>query len=279
MAIFGVVAAGLVAIVVGVAALSGTPLSERFTFGKTVAVVDVRGVISDAADTVDGTVEIAAEQRGVPSAPPVGLRLDDIERCDYVLVGHSHFDHLWGADRIATQTGATVVGSYESVRMLVDAGVPNEKVVAVAGGEPLQLGEGIRARVFPSLHTCLWCLGFSDAPPTTVATGDLGVPQHERDRRLGEMLTGWGEQPEILEHLLSAPHARGDGGPLVYLIETPDGSILWQDSAGSWSALLRGLHPDIALLAAVGRPNQDGRPNQERICSRWPTSGRNASRS
>ena len=198
----------------------------------------------------------------VPSAPPVGLGLDDIERCDYVLVGHSHFDHLWGADRIATQTGATVVGSYESVRMLVDAGVPNEKVVAVAGGEPLQLGEGIRARVFPSLHTCLWCLGFSDAPPTTVATGDLGVPQHERDRRLGEMLTGWGEQPEILEHLLSAPHARGDGGPLVYLIETPDGSILWQDSAGSWSALLRGLHPDIALLAAVGRPNQDGEPYQ-----------------
>jgi len=53
MAIFGVVAAGLVAIVVGVAALSGTPLSERFTFGKTVAVVDVRGVISDAADTVE----------------------------------------------------------------------------------------------------------------------------------------------------------------------------------------------------------------------------------
>ncbi len=53
MAIFGVVAAGLVAIVVGVAALSGTPLGERFTFGKTIAVVDVRGVISDAADTVD----------------------------------------------------------------------------------------------------------------------------------------------------------------------------------------------------------------------------------
>jgi len=53
MAIFVVATAGLVAIVVGVAALSGTPLGERFTFGKTVAVVDVRGVISDAADTVD----------------------------------------------------------------------------------------------------------------------------------------------------------------------------------------------------------------------------------
>jgi len=53
MAIFVVVVAGFAAVVVGLAALSGTPLGERFTFGKTVAVVDVRGVISDAADTVD----------------------------------------------------------------------------------------------------------------------------------------------------------------------------------------------------------------------------------
>jgi L-ascorbate metabolism protein UlaG (beta-lactamase superfamily) len=196
----------------------------------------------------------------VSSAPPVGLHLDDIEQCDYVLVGHSHFDHLWGADRIAMQTGATVVGSYESVRMLVDAGVPNEQLVAVAGGEPVHLGDGIRARVFPSLHTCLWCLGPTDA--TTVNTGDLGVPLHERERRMAEGLAAWGEVPEILEHVLSGPHARGDGGPLVYLIETPDGSILWQDSAGSWSALLRGLRPDVALLAAVGRPNRDGEPYQ-----------------
>ena len=196
----------------------------------------------------------------VPSAPPVGMRLDEIERCDYVLVGHSHFDHLWGADRIAAQTGATVVGSYESVRMLIDAGVPTDQLVAVAGGEPVQLGDDVRARVFPSLHTCLWCLGPMDA--TTVNTGDLGVPLHERERRMAEGLAAWGEQPEILEHLVSGPHARGDGGPLVYLIETPDGSVFWQDSAGAWSALLGGLRPDVALLAAVGRPNRDGEPHQ-----------------
>src|SRR5262245_32861008 len=53
MAIFVVVVAGIAAVAVGLAALSGTPLAERFTFGKTIAVVDVRGVISDAADTVD----------------------------------------------------------------------------------------------------------------------------------------------------------------------------------------------------------------------------------
>jgi L-ascorbate metabolism protein UlaG (beta-lactamase superfamily) len=208
----------------------------------------------------DTVILLDAYVERVPSAPPVGLRIDDVERCDYVLVGHSHFDHLWGADRIAAQTGATVVGSYETVRMMVDAGVPAEQLVAVAGGEPVQLGDSVRARVFPSLHTCLWCLGPMDA--TTANSGDLGVPLHERERRMAEGLAAWGEVPEILEHVLSGPHARGDGGPLVYLIETPDGSVLWQDSAGSWSALLRGLHPELALLAAVGRPNRDGEPYQ-----------------
>lgn len=210
--------------------------------------------VDDTVVFLDGYVE------RVPSAPPVGLRLADIERCDYVLVGHSHFDHLWGVERIAAQTGATVVGSYETVRMLVDAGTPVEQLVAVAGGEPLQLTDRVRVRVFPSLHTCLWCLGPDDA--TAVNTGDLDVPQHERDRRLGEMLEPWLGHPEIVEHLQSGAHARGDGGPLVYLVETPDGSVLWQDSAGCWTALLDELRPDVALLAAVGRPNRDGEPYQ-----------------
>ena len=31
-----------------------------------------------------------------PLAPPVGIQVSDVQRADYVLVGHSHFDHLWG---------------------------------------------------------------------------------------------------------------------------------------------------------------------------------------
>jgi len=53
LAIVVVVAAGLAALVVGLAVLRGEPLGERFSFGNTVAVVEVRGVISDAADTVE----------------------------------------------------------------------------------------------------------------------------------------------------------------------------------------------------------------------------------
>ena len=33
----------------------------------------------------------------VPSAPPIGIGVDDIDRADWIVVGHSHFDHLYGA--------------------------------------------------------------------------------------------------------------------------------------------------------------------------------------
>lgn len=39
----------------------------------------------------------------VPAAPPVGLSVADVVRADAVLVGHSHLDHLWGAERITVQ--------------------------------------------------------------------------------------------------------------------------------------------------------------------------------
>src|SRR5438093_12851064 len=93
----------------------------------------------------------------VPAAPPVGLTTADVDRADYVLVGHSHFDHLWGAERIAARTGAIVIGSHETVRLLHDAdGIAEAQLIAVAGGEPLDLGHGVRVRVYPSLHSCIW---------------------------------------------------------------------------------------------------------------------------
>ena len=41
----------------------------------------------------------------VPGAPGSGLRADDIDDCDWIVIGHSHFDHLYGAERIAGNTG------------------------------------------------------------------------------------------------------------------------------------------------------------------------------
>jgi L-ascorbate metabolism protein UlaG (beta-lactamase superfamily) len=201
----------------------------------------------------------------VPAAPPVGMSVADVKEADWVLVGHSHFDHLWGAERIARQTGATVVGSHETVRLLHDVdGIPEEQLMAVAGGEPIELAPDVRVRVFPSLHSCIWATmgGTADEP----CLGDLGVKHQERALRVArgmEMLHSDALGADVAVHMHESDrHPRGEGGSFAYLIETPAGSIFWKDSSGHWSGILRHLRPDVALLAAVGRGNADGEPVQ-----------------
>lgn len=199
----------------------------------------------------------------VPSAKPVGLRVADIDRADWIVVGHSHFDHLYGAERIAGRTGATIIGSYETVRIMEAQGIPDRQLIAVAGGETVRLYEDVTVKVFPSQHSCVWSHR-AMADVDEVCLGDLGVTYQEQQARLRELF-GWlaslGE--EVLEHLrISAQGGRGDGGPLVYLFETPEGSLLYQDTSGCWTSLLRDLRPDVAILAAAGRGNLDGEPIQ-----------------
>ena len=69
----------------------------------------------------------------VADAAQSGLAVDDVDRADFILVGHSHFDHLWGAERIAPRTGATVIGSYETIRLMAAHGVPESQLQPVSG--------------------------------------------------------------------------------------------------------------------------------------------------
>jgi L-ascorbate metabolism protein UlaG (beta-lactamase superfamily) len=200
----------------------------------------------------------------VPAAPPVGLRTADVDRADYVLVGHSHFDHLWGAERIAARTGATVIGSHETVRLLHDVDrIPENQLIAVAGGEPIALRGGVRVRVYPSLHSCIWAtMGATEE----ACLGDLGVAHQERASRVDramELMHGGALGPEVASHLAASDRRpRGEGGSFAYLIETPEGSIFWKDTSGHWTGVLRDVRPDVALLAAMGRGNVNGEPIQ-----------------
>lgn len=197
----------------------------------------------------------------VPSAPPVGITSAEVERADYVLVGHSHFDHLFGAATISANTGATIVGSYESVRLMSDAGVSEDRLMAVSGGEPVALAPDVRVQVLPSLHACIWAHAGHSVDEECL--GEVGVSHQERLGRLSSRLAGSGQNEEIRAHMVATgPWPRGDGGALAYLIETPEGSILWKDTSGHWSSLLGGLRPDVAILAAAGRGNVDGEPIQ-----------------
>jgi len=199
----------------------------------------------------------------VATAPNTGVTVADVDRADWIVVGHSHFDHLWGAERIARRTGATIVGSYESIRIMAEQGVPTEQLVPVAGGERVRLSPEVTVDVYPSLHSCIWThAGFAQSD--AVCVGDLGVVHQERLARLrdrGDSRAALSD--EVREHLrVGAQGARGDGGALVYRFETPAGSLVYQDTCGRWTGVWRTLHADVAILAAAGRGNIDGEPIQ-----------------
>lgn len=211
------------------------------------------------------TIMLDAYIDRVPGAAGTGLTADAIDASDWIVVGHSHFDHLWGAERIMANTKARLIASYESVRVMEQAGVPLDRMICVAGGETVDLGNGVTVEVFPSQHSCVWShAGMSGADQ--VCLGDLGVTwqeQQERMAKLGGYLASLGDATRA--HLTaSAPgHSRrGDGGALVYLFRTPEGTLLYQDTSGHWSGVLGALRPDVAIVAAAGRGNTDGEPIQ-----------------
>jgi L-ascorbate metabolism protein UlaG (beta-lactamase superfamily) len=210
-----------------------------------------------AGDTV---VFLDAYLDRVPDAAPVGLASREVTAADAILVGHSHFDHLHGAQFIAAATGAVIVGSYETARLMSEAGIPDEQLSPAGGGELFELGPGLRSRVLPSLHSCIWASGTPAGQPP-----ERGLSQQERQRRLAASRERRsGRVPEaVAGHLrdcVSSP--RGDGGALGYLLDTPAGSLYWGDTSGYWTGVVTGMRPDIAVLAAAGIGNVDGEPTQ-----------------
>ena len=198
------------------------------------AILDWYGCATFRLTLDDLVVFLDAYIDRVPGAPGTGLRADDVDRADWIVVGHSHFDHLWGAERIARQTGATIIGSYETVRVMIDAGVPADQLMPVSGGERIRLSDDVTVSVFPSLHSCVWthkAMGQSDQ----VCLGDLGrdppgAPGAGQGAHRGA-LPPWTKT--VKAHVSAGNQGvRGDGGALVYLFETPDGTLLYQDTSG-----------------------------------------------
>lgn len=192
---------------------------------------------------------------------PVGITAADIDDAAFVFVSHAHFDHVLGADTVARNTGAPVVGSYETARVLAAVDVPASQLWPVSGGEAVDCGNDVRVRVLPSLHSCLFAPADLDAGVT--CTGDLDVSYQERrarSDRLFDLLTGFLDDKFAAR--IETATSRLDGGQLNYLVEAPGLRVLVAASSGYWSGIVRDLRPDVAILAASGRGNVDGEPVQ-----------------
>lgn len=202
----------------------------------------------------------------VPSAPPVGLTASQVERADYVLVGHSHFDHIAGAETIARNTGARIIGSNETARVMLDQQVPADQLLRAQGGEHFRLSDSVTVRVYPSLHSCIWVGG--SFCTDEVVLGDYGLTEDQRwspDRRKkreGLATADPALLEDMAEHRRTTCGSSDTGGALAYVIETPEGSIFFQDTSGCWTRVVSDLRPDIAIVAMAGRPNIDGEPIQ-----------------
>jgi L-ascorbate metabolism protein UlaG (beta-lactamase superfamily) len=158
----------------------------------------------------DLVVFLDAYMDRVPAAPPVGLRTAEVTRADFVLVGHSHFDHLAGAEVIAANTGSKIIGSHESCRVMREMGVPDAQLLPSSGGERHRLADGLTVRVFPSLHACTWIM--TDSGCDDEDHDHTGLTQDERtavpgglvERIRGIALGGSEDGRAILEHIQSS---------------------------------------------------------------------------
>jgi L-ascorbate metabolism protein UlaG (beta-lactamase superfamily) len=202
----------------------------------------------------------------VAAAPQVGLSVADVTEADYIFVSHCHFDHILGANIVAMNTGANVVGSYEAMRLMNEAGVPLAQQWPVSGGEVVDCGHGVTVTVYPGMHSCLFAANDPDSGGCCV--GDLGVSLQARRAKMDPLFALMRDPtvtaPELYEYMVHpiGPISDHDGGQLIYLVNTPQGSLLWSASSGCWTAILRELRPDAALLALAGRPNVNGEPFQ-----------------
>ena len=140
-----------------------------------------------------------------------------ISKVDYILVHHSHFDHLSDVPYIASKTGARVIGTETTCNILEAYGIPAEQLVRVKGGEDYQF-ENFSVRIIPSLHSAL------------------------KDKQYFDSRT-YTEPPALPLRIKDFV----EGGSIMFLLRFDSHSVL---SAGSMNFIereIQGLSPDIIL--------------------------------
>src|SRR6266481_8719701 len=82
--------------------------------------------------------------------------IEKIQKLDYILISHGHFDHVGDAVALQKKTNAKIVASFELGSQLAAAGVPKEAAgfdtLGNAGGV-LQLNDEVTVALVPAVHS------------------------------------------------------------------------------------------------------------------------------
>jgi L-ascorbate metabolism protein UlaG (beta-lactamase superfamily) len=99
-------------------------------------------------DTDDGTRLVIDPFFG--DNPLFDGTVEDVERADYILCTHGHFDHFSDCIPLAKRTGATVVGTFEIVSFCQKNGVENGHGMNIGGSYHFPFGY---VKMTPAIHS------------------------------------------------------------------------------------------------------------------------------
>jgi L-ascorbate metabolism protein UlaG (beta-lactamase superfamily) len=100
-------------------------------------------------------------------------------RCDFVLVSHTHWDHVMDVPDIVRNTGAEVFGSSNTWNLLVALGVPVDHIRVVAPGDGFSVGS-FQVDVYAGRHDNM--MGFPFA--TGRVSKNLRPPLRAKDYKM-----------------------------------------------------------------------------------------------
>src|SRR5262249_8845844 len=75
------------------------------------------------------------------------------KKLDWLLVGHSHWDHSWDTPTWSKMTGAPMIGGISTCFQAEAQGVTGAQCRRVNGGEKISLGDGVTIRVVRFNHS------------------------------------------------------------------------------------------------------------------------------
>lgn len=81
--------------------------------------------------------------------PAADIATGDVKQADYILVSHGHGDHFGDVIKLAKQTNATVLATYELVAFCQSKGVKLGQGMSIGGGYRFPFGY---AKLTPALH-------------------------------------------------------------------------------------------------------------------------------
>jgi len=163
------------------------------------------------------------------------LVADQIPRCDYVLVTHSHYDHLADVPEVVRNTGATVLGSANACRLLAALRVPTRQVRQITVGDSLALGD-FHVEVLAGEHGKIPLTGLFNRPLS---------------RRLSPPLRAWDYRMDCcFSFLVHAAGYRVLVGLGEYPQESPAADVLCIgviNSPECYRSLLRRARPQVVV--------------------------------